>query len=174
MDVANRSEDDQDPYNAELGILEPEENDVILNIDNWEDIMIEVTLDSGACRNIMPRQCAPGYSIQDSDQSRRGPGFIVGNGERVPNDGQFLLNLEADTGQGFRAPVSFLFQVADLIRPLMSVSQICEHRFDCIFKYTHALVVDQTGKTVCRFEKSGQSYTTKMTQKAPETFHRPS
>ena len=94
--------------------------------------MIEVTLDSDACRNVMPRQCAPGYSIQDSDQSRRGLGFIVGNGERVPNEGQFLLNLEADTGQGFRAPVLSFFQVTDLTRPLMSVSQICEQGFDSI------------------------------------------
>ena len=136
--------------------------------------MIEVTLDSGACRKVMPRQLAPGYSIQDSDQSRRGLGFIVGNGERVPNEGQFLLNLEADTGQGFRAPVSSLFQVADLTRPLMSVSQICEHELDCVFKDTHALAVDQAAKTVCRFERSGQLYTAKMTLKAPEPFHRPS
>ena len=78
----------------DLGILEPKENDTILNIEDWADIMIEVNLDSGACRNVMPRQLAPGYSIQDSDQSRRGLGFIVGNGERVPNEGQFLRNLE--------------------------------------------------------------------------------
>ena len=71
MDEANRNEDYQDPYNVELGILEAEENDFILNIDNWEDIVIEATLDSSACRNVMPRPCAPGYSIQDSDQSRR-------------------------------------------------------------------------------------------------------
>ena len=136
--------------------------------------MIEVTLDSGACRDVMARQCAPACSIQVSDQSRRGLGFIVGNGERVPNEGQFLFNIEADTGQGFRAPVSSLCQVADLSRPLMSVSQIYAHGFDCVFNDTHALVVDQAGKTVCRFKRSGQLYTAKMPLKAPEPFHRPS
>ena len=52
MDDARRNQD----YHAELGILEPEENDAILNIDNWEDVMIDVTLDSGVCRNVMPCQ----------------------------------------------------------------------------------------------------------------------
>ena len=36
VDEARRSQD----YNADLGILEPEENDVILNTEHWEDIMI--------------------------------------------------------------------------------------------------------------------------------------
>ena len=40
MDDARRNQD----YNAELSILEPEENDAILHIENCEDVVIEVTL----------------------------------------------------------------------------------------------------------------------------------
>ena len=68
-----------------LGVAEPEEDETILNVDSCEDIMVEVTLDSSACRHVMARENAPGYSVQDSSASRRGLGFIVGSGERISN-----------------------------------------------------------------------------------------
>ena len=76
---------------------------------------------------------------------------IFCNGERVQNEGQFVLNLDADTGQEFPRALACTFQVADLKKPLMSVSQLCEQGFQCVFKDTHALVVDTSGETVCRF-----------------------
>ena len=99
-----------------------EEDEAILNVDDWQDIMVDMTLDSGACRHVMPRERALGYPIQDPTASRRGLGFIVGNGERVPNKGQFVLNLDADTGQESPRALACTIQVADLTRPLMSVS----------------------------------------------------
>ena len=49
MDEARKNEN-QDCYSADFGILETEEDEAVVSIDNWEDIMVEVTLDSGACR----------------------------------------------------------------------------------------------------------------------------
>jgi hypothetical protein len=60
--------------------------------------------------------------------------------------------------------------VADLTRPLMSVSQLCEQGFRVEFKDTHALVIDSSGRTACRFQRSGQLYTSQMTLKAPRAF----
>ena len=177
MDEANRNGNHRDYYdieNTELGIIEPDEDDTILTVDNWEDIMVEVVLDSGACRHVMARENAPGYQVHDSSASRRGLGFIVGNGERIPNEGQFVLNLDADDDQGSVTRLAATFQVADLTRPLMSVSQLCEQGFRVEFKDTHALVIDSSGRTACRFQRSGQLYTSQMTLKAPEPFHRPS
>ena len=95
MDEARRNEEHRDYYSAELGILELED-DIVLSVDNWEDIMIEVVLDSGAWRHVMVRESAPDYQVHDSSDSRQGLGFVVGNGERIPNEGQFVLNLDAD------------------------------------------------------------------------------
>ena len=56
IDEAKRNEhhrDYYDTYNTELGIIEiiePDEDETLLTVDNWEDIMVEVVLDSGACR----------------------------------------------------------------------------------------------------------------------------
>ena len=100
MDEANRNEHHWDHYDidrAELGIIEPDEDNTILTADNWEDIMVEVVSDSGACRHVMARENAPGYQVHDSNASRRGLGFIVGNGERIPNEGQFVLNRDTSS-----------------------------------------------------------------------------
>ena len=158
----------------DLGILEQEEDEDLLNVDNWEDIMIEVVLDSGACRHAMAREGAPGHPVHDSIASRRDLGFIVGIGEPVPNEEQFVLNLEADNGRGATTQLlASTFQVADRTRPLMSVSQICEQGFKCVFQESPALVVNPAGETVCKFERSGQLYTAKMKLKQPEPFARP-
>ena len=117
--------------------------------------MIEIVLDSGACRQVMAREDAPGYQVHESNASRRGLGFVVSNGERIPNEGQFVLILDADNGQGSATPLACTFQVADFTRPLMSVSQLCEQGFKVEFKETHALAIDSSGETVCRFQRSG-------------------
>ena len=124
--------------------------------------MIEVVLDSGACRHVMARESAPGYQVHESSASRRGLGFVVGNGERIPNEGQFVPNLDADNGQGSTAPLAGTFHVADLTRPLMSVTQLFEQGFEIVFKDPHALVINSTGESVCRFQRSGQLYTSQM------------
>ena len=150
-------------------IITEGDEDEIFTADDWQDVWIDITLDSGACRHVLPRQTVPGYPVQDSLGSRRGASFIVGDGGRIPNEGQVALNLEASGN-----PIQTVFQVADLTRPLMSVSQVCEQGFDCVFKDTHALVVDKAGAEVCRFERQELLYVAKMKFKAPSPFVRPS
>ena len=90
----------------------------------------------------------------------------------MPNQGQFELSLEAATGNGVFRPVASTFQVADLTRPLMSVSQVCEIGNECVFKDDHALVVDPRGEVVCRFERQAGLYVTTMRLKQPAPFRR--
>ena len=92
----------------------------------------------------------------------------------MPNEGQLALKLEADDGRGGRERLTSVFQVADLTKPLMRVSQICEQDLQVVLKDSHALVVNASGDAVCSLERSGQFYTAKMMFKAPELFGRPS
>ena len=62
--------------------------------------------------------------------------------------------------------------MADLTRPLMSVSQFCEHGNRCIFEKDHAIVIDADGDTLCRFENRGGLYVATMKLKAPSPFGR--
>ena len=91
----------------------------------------------------------------------------MGNGGKVPNDGQCVLNLE----QGGQ-PIQSTFQVAAITRPLMSVGRVCDQGLRCNFDDKQALVVDGKGKTVCRFERRGGLYVAKLTLKSPELFAR--
>ena len=97
----------------------------ILGVDSWIDSEIEFTLDSGCCEHVMDLGDAPGYGafLTQSDGSRRKQNFIVGNGQKVPNEGQLVLNLESDGDESRK--IKSTFQVAEVTKPLMSVSRVC-------------------------------------------------
>ena len=155
-----------------LPVTTDEDDSEVLNIGDWEDVDVEVTLDSGCCKHVLPSDAIPGYVIEDSPGSRRGANFIVGNGELVPNEGQAHLNLAADSGNGSEQLVRSTFQVADLTRPLMSVSQICAQGHKCVFEGEQAMVIGQDGETICRFRKENGLYVATMKLKPPTPFTR--
>ena len=141
-------------------------------VGDWKDRTIDIILDSGCCRHVMPPPEAAGYVVKESPGSRRGQNFIVGNGESVPNEGQVQMNFEADVGQGERRPITSVFQVAELNCSLMSVSQICSQGHRCVFEGECATVVDSGNEPVCRFKKNNGLYVTNMRLKAPSPFRR--
>ena len=140
----------------------------LLNVEDWRDLEVEMVLDSGCCAHIMDAtQDAPGYQIRESDGSRQGRGFVVGNGERIPNEGEVRLNLEAPSGEVRAQSLQSTFQTARVTRPLMSVSQICDHGYRCIFDKDKALVVDSQMNTKFICERRGGLYMSPMKLKAP-------
>ena len=145
----------------------------LLSIESWKDLEVEMVLDSGCCAHILDAQHdAPGYSLRESEGSRSGKGYVVGNGERIANEGEVHLNLEAPNGQGGAQNLRSTFQSARVTRPLMSVSQICDHGFKCIFEKDRATVVDEKMQPRFVCERRGGLYTTPMKLKAPSPFHR--
>ena len=99
---------------AEAHVITTDDADAeIFGIDSWVDTEIEITLDSGCCEHVMDLGDAPGYGsfIVESAGSKRKQNFIVGNGAKVPNEGQLVLNLEGDLGTASvasRAPFRLL------------------------------------------------------------------
>ena len=89
------------------------------------DIESEVALDSGAPDHVSHSGYMPGSVIEASPGNSACQGFIVGNGARVPNDGQSLLSLQASGKNG--SSVSTMVQVAAVSRPLMSVGRLLRH-----------------------------------------------
>ena len=67
-----------------------------------------------------------------------------------------------------------VFQVAEITRPLMSVSRICDQDMVCIFEKDHARVLDTDGNTVARFERDGGLYMCTMKLRRPEDRNDPS
>ena len=92
--------------------------------------------------------------------------FVVGNGERVKNKGQIELIMKSKDDNGLL--MNSVFQVAEITRPLISVSRICDQDMLCILEKNHARVLDADGNIVARFERDGGLYTCTMKLRRPE------
>ena len=128
-------------------------------------------LDSGSVEHVCDDLDAPGFSLEASPGSHRSQKFIVGNGNKVPNEGQKCLNLETckDESNEVNA-IQSTFQVAKVTRPLMSVAKITDEDLTCTFDKKKAVVKDSNGKTICTFKREGGLYVCRMKLKAPSTF----
>ena len=93
----------------------------------------------------MDSEDAPGYTVSESPASRRGQGFVVGNGARLPNEGQAQLNLETGSADATVRDLASRFQVAEIKRPRMSVSKTCDAGLTCVFNSTWGGHYDRQG-----------------------------
>ena len=89
---------------------------------------IEVTVDSGACVTVMPRKCCEGISILQNALSRAGFEYEVANGAGLKNLGE--RQCEVMTA-GSDVPKRIVFQVADVHKPLLSITACADMGFDC-------------------------------------------
>ena len=142
------------------------------NGDDYIDVEFEVALDSGCTDNVCHPGDIPGYSVQSSAGSRRGQNFTVGDGNKISNDGEVHLNLQADLGDA-HSDIKSTFQVANVCRPLMSVGRVCDNDHEVIFGKTRARIVAKSGETICTFEREpGGLYLAKFRLKRPLPFQR--
>ena len=143
-----------------------------LNIAGDEEdeyVLIEIALDSGAGDHVAAALDAPGYMVEASAGSRRGQNFIGAGGHRMPNKGQMALSLLAPNGVGDgEEKISTVFQVADVTRPLWSVSKVCDAGYDVEFTKKYAAVMDEHGLPVCVFERQGGLYVARMRLRNPK------
>ena len=90
-----------------------------------------LTADSGAGDPVIPKRMINSKKIRPSAGSRRGLHYVSATDHRIPNVGE--INLEFQTEEGYDE--SIIFQVADVNKPLMSISDRVDHNcrvvFDC-------------------------------------------
>ena len=122
----------------------------IMVADEWSDVESEFALASGSQDHVCDLLDCWGYSPEASPASTRGVCLIVGNGARLPDQGQAILSLEpeADGSSALRS----CFQIAKVTRPLMSVGRMCDNKMRVIFDDTKAVVQTFDGTQVCIFE----------------------
>ena len=144
-------------------MVDGDEDVLAAGAEQWEDIEFEVALDSGSVVHVCASEDAPGYSLDESMGSKRGQNFLMGDGGKVPNQGQKALNLSGTT-----ADLKSVFQIAKVTRPLMSVGKICDEGFEVRFYKAHASILDKSGKEICKFERqAGGLYVAKLKLKSP-------
>ena len=139
----------------------------------------DVALDSGAGDHVTSAKDAPSYLVEPSRGSKMGQNFVTANNSRLPNQGQVSLRLRSgERARGKGTDIKKVFQVADVKRPLWSVSKICDAGFNVKFTQDCAVVRDKKGKVCVKFERRGGLYVARLMMKNPnfkksEGFHRP-
>lgn len=135
-------------------------NDPILAMGNWRSehddnwIRIECVADSGAAAPVAPPSMAPGVPIRESEGSREGRNFTTATGAPIKNLGEQELHIVTDNG----LDTTVLFQLADVSRPLMSVSAICDKGNRVIFGKSGGVIQNiATGQEI-PFERQGGIY----------------
>ena len=88
-----------------------------------------MTIDSGAADHVIPPNWIPGVPIVPSPGSKRGVRYIAANGAKLPNLGQMVVAFENSVGTAGK----ILFQVANISKPLVSVSKLIDDGHQVVF-----------------------------------------
>ena len=150
------------PYASQSLVLEEEMDDEAMMADATRTI--KITIDSGAGNHVAAPQDIEGFSVQPSKASKRGQGFIAANGSKILNLGEAKVGMKEPSGKS----ISSTFQVAEVSRPLYSVSKICDEGCDVHFCATHASVI-KGGVEVARFPRERGLYVAEMVLQPHDT-----
>ena len=116
-------------------------------------------LDSGSAVHVCNGQGAEEVPIVESEGSRRGQHFIAANGSRMPNVGQQHLRFSTEDG----AAVRLTYQVADVKRPLCSISQLCDQGNRVMFtRRGGGVIYNPHTKASTTFRRDGALYVLDM------------
>ena len=143
------------------------------------DEPFDVALDSGAGDHVTAEKDAPNYEVEPSRGSKMGQNFVTACKQKLANKGQVNLKLRSgERARGKGTDIKTVFQIADVKRPLWSVSKICDAGFTVKFTQDRAVVLDKKGKVCVTFERRGGLYVARLMMKNPkfkknEDFHRP-
>ena len=124
-------------------VVDPIGGQSVLSAEQWDDIEFEVALDSGSQDHVCDEQDCPGYTTEVSPGSSRGQCFIVGDGGKLPNQGQRQLNMQPMDDPS--VDVRGCFQIARVTRPLMSVGKMWDNGLTVVFDDKRAVVKDKDG-----------------------------
>ena len=136
-------------FDLRVAIMEldgPDDAEVMV-ANRWADFDFEDALHAGSQYHVCDLADCPGYYLEASPVSRRGGCFMIGNGARLQNRGQAVLNQEpeADGSTSLRA----CFQVAKVTQPLMSFGRMCDNKMRAIVDNTKAVVETLDGALAC-------------------------
>ena len=129
---------------TELNSVERKEIVQVNNLDHSQ--YLEVTVDSGAAENVMPKHMAPRIPLEPSDEQASGVVYSAANGNLMPNRGKKSVPVITREGQSRQMNM----QITDVNKALMSVAKVCDAGHTVLF---------MKGGGVIRNTKSGEETT---------------
>ena len=120
---------------------------------------VEVIVDSGACETVMPRSMCSHIAIVPSEQSVVEVEYQVASGLDIPNLGERHCEIFAE---GNSSSMLMHFQVADVHKPLLSLSKAADMGFTSHLDAYGGYIEDsQTGERM-QIHRRGNLYILQM------------
>ena len=136
-----------------------ENEDEICNIDEPETTPIEVIWDTGCCQHVADKLDLPGYTIHETEKSKRGHSFKDASGNDLRNEGEIVAQLVERDKDGKKIDIESRFQVTAVTRPLWSIGQILDNQSEgatVTFKRHEAILQNAAGKILAKAERKGR------------------
>lgn len=111
-------------------------------------------LDSGYVDNVMPPSILEEHPIRKPEGSRRGQKYTVADGKEIPNMGERNLQASSEDGSG----LDMAYQVAEVTRPLTSISDTCDKGNLAIFGRAGGVVINMLENTAVPFQRVGKTF----------------
>ena len=141
----------------------------VSNEQPWEEI--EITVDSGACDTVMPREMCSGISVLQTPDSLRGMEYEVANGASLPNLGERRCLMMSEDSQITK---KITFQCADVHKALLSVSRVADLGYACTLgKFGGQLEDTVTGEKIPLHRRGNLYVMRAWIRQDPSGFARP-
>ena len=160
--------------------IEYAEEEAVLN--TTREVKMRVAADSGAVDHIANPANIPGNSKLRMPKNGQIRFFVGAGGDPIKNHGMAKVKLRTQEGKN----VGNIFQVADVTRPLHSVSKVCDSGKEWLFTAEEAFVFPagllskliKSEQALARYPREGGLYVAEVTVTAddddlPEGFGRP-
>ena len=129
--------------------------------EEW--VEVEMCADTGACDTVMPKTLCPKIPIRPSLQSLNMMMYEVADGKEIPNLGERACLMWTD---GATQPRPINMQVADVHKPLLSLSRCADMGFESRFGRVAGALIDESTGDVIPLERKGNLYVLKCWLKA--------
>jgi hypothetical protein len=130
----------------------------------WEKI--EAVIDSGAAESVAPSSMAPWVPVQPSEGSKRGLVYMSASGAKLPNQGEKQFSMMTSEGNWAEAT----FQVADVTRPLCSVTKVCDKGNRVVFEANGGYIENLATGVCTSFARQNNVYVMDMFVEEPSGF----
>ena len=157
-----------------------DDDDLVMEFE--EEVEVHVALDTGSVAHCVGPKDIPGSIRVKPPASGKIRNFVGAGGDGIKNHGEALVQLVQEDG----TVINSTFQVADVVRPLHSASQICdgteEKHHEVLFTREAAHVVPEgtlsrllaTINVIAKYPRRGGLYVAKMKARRPRPKPKPS
>ena len=111
-------------------------------------------VDSGAAANVIPVGLLEDYDVVEGDGKKAGVVYMTADGGEIPNLGEQRVDFK--THEGHEGAIDF--QVADVKRPLLSVTAVTKRGNKVTFDESGGTITNPSGDRRIRFHRRAGVY----------------